>query len=297
MIRRAPRLVAVTVTIVLLALGALAGCRADVGTVIKVGSQGAGTLGVRLAIDPAVQQLLEREQAGGVDVLFKEFLGTVPAGWTAQQGKGPDGMRWVSATRPFADLSQLARLVAAGPASVAPGGTVTTQVAGPGTGAVGAAGAPTPDGPATNGGGLAALGLTGVDVRQQTGLVWITTTFYGHVEGKAMADRIAGEGLTDLDPAALDGVVHIEERVSLPGYARESNAQTREDGALVWRFGPGESGDLRAESIAPRWVVAGPVLGVLVLLLVLGVVVLVRWRAARRRARRARERRRQIRFE
>jgi hypothetical protein len=254
---------AVAVTFFLLVIGALAGCRADVGTEIKVGTRGAGTLGVRLAVDSAVQQLLEQQQAGGVDVLFKEFLDGTPAGWTSQQGKGSDGMRWVSAGRPFADLSQLAQMKAAAP----------------------------------DGRGLATLGLTGVDVRQRQGLFWTTTTFRGHVEGKAMADRIAGEGLPDLDPAALDGVVHIEERVSLPGFTRHSNAQAREGGALVWRFDPGQSGDLRAESLAPRWVIVGPLLGVLMLVLVLGVVGLVRLRSSRRRARRARERRRQIRFE
>ena len=259
-------LVTLVVAVAALLLGALSGCRADVGSQLQVGSDGAGTIGVRLSVDREVQGLLEEQAPGGVDTLFDEFLAAVPAGWAAEQGSGADGVRWVSARRPFADLAQLEQLVATAPAFA--------------------------------GGGPAALGLTGIEVRQHTGLFWITTNFRGRVQSETLAARIADEGLTDLDPSALEGVVHIEERVSLPGYARSHNAQAREGGALVWRFDPGGSGDLLAESIAPRWVVVGPGLGVLGLLLVpVGTVGLVRWRSARRRSRRARERRRQVRLE
>ena len=286
--------VGIAVVLLVLGLAALAGCSADVGTVIRIGPRGAGTLGIRLAIDPAVQQLLEQQQAGGVDALFKEFLAAVPAGWTAQQGKDPDGTRWVSAGRPFADLAQLEQLAASVPVTPASASEATRQPAA-GDGAAAATGSSSGGGRAGSG-GLAALGLTGVKIQQQTGLFWIKTVFRGHVEGKTMASRIAGEGMTDLDAAALDRVVHIEERVSLPGYTRHDNAQAREGGTLVWRFAPSASGDLRAESIAPRWAIAGPALGVVVLLLGVGVFALARWRRTRRRARRARERRRQIRF-
>lgn len=234
--RRAP---VVLVLALVLMIVALAGCKIQIALDTKVGADGSGSIGVRLAADKEIQDLMAKQATEGD--LFAEFKKQIPADWQTDSGTDADGTKWVSASKSFQDTAELDALLA---------------------------------GQAQGGLGGALAGDT-FSITQSRSLFSVTTTFDAVWDaGKALADAQAG--ITDtVTPDQLAGIFLVENRLTLPGIIRDNNATEVQGNTLIWRPSLQGATPLHARSVAVRWDVVGVLIAVGALLVVVVVVVAV----------------------
>lgn len=226
---------------------ALAGCKIQIALDTKVEANGSGTVGVRLAADKEIQDLMA-QQAGQQGDLFAEFKKQIPKDWVVDSGTDADGTKWVSASKGFKDTAELDALLA---------------------------------GQAQGGLGGALAGDT-FSVKQSSSLFAVTTTFDATWNaGKALAE--AQKGISDAIPIdSLSSVFQVENRLTLPGAIRDNNATEVQGNTLVWRPPLKGATALHARSVAVRWGIMGAFIaaGALVVsaAVIIGVLALTRGR-------------------
>jgi hypothetical protein len=230
-------------------IATLAGCKIQVALDTKVKADGSGTIGVRLAADKEIQDLMT-QQAGQQGDLFGEFQKQIPKDWQTDSGTDADGTKWVSASKSFEDTAQLDTLLA---------------------------------GQAQGGLGGALAGDT-FSVKQSSGLFTVTTTFDATWDaGKALAD--AQKGISDTLPLDMvSSVFQVENRLTLPGTIKDNNATEVQGNTLIWRPALQGATALHAQSVAVRWGIVGAFIaaGALLIVVVVVAVVLVLTRGRRR---------------
>ncbi len=211
--RRAP--VALVLALVVMIV-VLAGCKIQIALDTKVSADGSGSIGVRLAADKEIQDLMAQQATEGD--LFAEFTKQIPADWQTDSGTDADGTKWVSASKSFQDTAELDALLA---------------------------------GQAQGGLGGALAGDT-FSITQSRGLFSVTTTFDATWDaGKALAD--AETGITDtVTPDMLSSVFLVENRLTLPGIIKDNNATEVEGNTLIWQPPLQGATQLHARSVAVR---------------------------------------------
>lgn len=228
---------------------ALAGCKIQLALDTKVEADGSGALGVRLAADKEIQDLIAQE-AGQQGDLFGEFKKQIPKDWQVDSGTDADSTKWFSASKRFKDTAELDALLS----RQAQGGL---------------------------GGALAGDTFS---VKQSSSLFTITTTFDATWDaGKALAD--AQKGISDtVSVDMLSSVFQVENRLTLPGTIKGNNATEVQGNTLIWRPALQGATVLHAESVAVRWGIAGAFIaaGALLIVVVVVVVVLLLTRGRRR---------------
>ncbi len=228
---------------------ALAGCKIQMALDTEVGADGSGTVGVRLAADQEIQDLMAR-QAGQQGDLFGEFKKQIPKDWQVDSGTDADGTTWASASKGFKDTTELDALLT---------------------------------GQAQGGLGGALAGDT-FSVKQSSNLFAVTTTFAATWDaGKALAD--AQQGISDtVSPDMLSSVFQVENRLTLPGTIKENNATEVQGNTLIWRPSLQGATTLHARSVAVRWGIVGAFIaaGALLISVVVVLAVLALTRGRRR---------------
>jgi hypothetical protein len=96
---------ALLLVVAALALG-LGGCTIQMALDTTVEADGSGTVGVRLAADKEIQDLMA-QQAGQQGDLFGEFEKQVPKDWRVEKGTETNGTKWVKASKAFKDPAEL----------------------------------------------------------------------------------------------------------------------------------------------------------------------------------------------
>lgn len=230
-------------------IAALAGCKIQMALDTKVGADGSGIVGVRLAADKEIQDLMA-QQAGQQGDLFGEFKKQIPKDWQVDSGTDADGTKWVSASKKFTDTAELDTLLT---------------------------------GQAQGGLGGALAGDT-FSVKQSSSLFAVTTTFDATWDaGKALAD--AQKGISDnVSLDMLSSVFQVENRLTLPGTIKDNNATEVQGNTLIWRPPLKGATALHARSVAVRWGAAGAFIaaGALLISVVVVVAVLALTRGRRR---------------
>lgn len=235
--RRVPPLLILALAAMIVAL---AGCKIQLALNTKVAVDGSGTIGVRLAADKEIQNLMA-QQSGQQGDLFGEFKKQIPKDWQTDSGTDADGTTWVSASKKVKNTAELTTLL-------------TRQAQG--------------------GLGGALVGDT-FSVKQSRSLFTVTTRFDATWDaGKAFAD--AQKSLPDsVSPDMLSSVFQVENRLTLPGSIKNNNATEVEGNTLIWRPSLQGVTALHAESVAVRWGVAGAFIAAGAFLIVVVVVVAV----------------------
>lgn len=226
---------------------ALAGCTIQMALDTAVEADGSGTVGVRLAADKEIQDLMA-QQAGQQGDLFGEFEKQVPKDWRVEKGTETNGTKWVKASKAFKDPAEL-DVVLSGQADGGLGGALAGDT---------------------------------FSVKQSRGLFRVTTTFDATWDaGKALAE--AQKGISDnvsLDMVA--SVFQVENRLTLPGTIKDNNATEVQGRTLVWRPSLKTATKLHARSVAIRWGVVGAFVAagavVIAIVVVVAVLVIVRRR-------------------
>lgn len=223
-----------------------AGCKIEMSLDTAIEADGSGTVGVRLAADKEMRDLIA-QQAGDESDLFGEFQSGVPAGWESSTDTDADGTRWVKATRSFTDPAQLQGFLAEG----------TDQAQGPAD----------------------SIGAQNFSLTQERTFFWVKTEFSADWDPTAAMAEVSQEAPPGTDLASLGSIFQVENRVTLPGSIGENNADEVDGKTLIWR--PLVSGvtQMQASSVAYRLpAIAGVGLAVAVLLgiLVWGLLLVVR---------------------
>jgi hypothetical protein len=133
-----------------------------------------------------------------------------------EQGTDPEGTRWLTVSRSFSNGAEIEQAAA------------------------------DEEGP------VRTLGLRDVSLSQEDTLFRRTTAF------RAVADpgeALAGLDLSRRDEAQqlLSSVLQIENRLTLPGRVKQTNADRREAGVLIWAVSPDHTTEMVASSVAYRW--------------------------------------------
>lgn len=231
-----------------LALG-LGGCTIQMALDTTVEADGSGTVGVRLAADKEIQDLMA-QQAGQQGDLFGEFEKQVPKDWRVEKGTETNGTKWVKASKAFKDPAELDAVLSGRQAEGGLGGALAGDT---------------------------------FSVKQSRGLFRVTTTFDATWDaGKAVTE--AQKGLSDnvsLDMVA--SVFQVENRLTLPGTIKDNNATEVKGRTLVWRPSLKEATKLHARSVAIRWGMVGVFVAAGAVLIAIVVVVAVLLIVRRRR--------------
>jgi hypothetical protein len=238
---RGQLVVAVALTL-LGALTLLAGCKIDMALDTIVEPDGSGSVGVRLAADKEIQDLIA-QQGGGEGDLFADFESGVPEGWESNSGTDPDGTRWVTASRAFSDLSEIQTFLEEGG----------------------------DQGPAES------VGAREFSLTQESGFLSVKTVFSASWN---MQDALAGTGENTppgVTPDALASIFVVQNRLTLPGSIKDNNADEVQGNTLIWRPSLSDTTKMNATSVAYKWPVIAGIAAVIVLLVgaVVAVVVLV----------------------
>ena len=208
----------------------VAGCKIEMALDTSIDAGGSGTIGVRLAADKEIQDLIA-SQGGAQGDLFGEFEGSVPEGWASDSGTDADGTSWVTASRAFSDPSEITAFLEEGQ-----------------------------DGPA------ASIGAQAFSLTQDKGLLSVRTVFSGTWDMQSALAATGDQVPEGMDPSALSSIFEVQNRLTLPGSIKENNADEIDGNTLIWR--PSVSGvtEMSAVSVAYRWPVVGGIAGVVVLL-------------------------------
>lgn len=228
--------------LVVIAAWVAGGCSIQVALNTVVHGDGSADVRMRLAADRQIQSLLDQQLGRSADQIFADVVSGVPLGWQTEQGTDDDGTRWVVVSRAFADLAEVDQAVG------------------------------DEDGPVRN------LGLREVSITQADDFFRQRTSF------RALADPAEALAQLDLPQRAeaqqlLGAVLQVENRLTLPGHVSRTNADEREDGAMVWTLAVDRPTEMVAASVAYRWgriVVVGLAALVALIGVVLGVLVLRR---------------------
>lgn len=238
----------VTLALTLLALLVLlTGCKIEMALDTVVKADGSGTIGIRLAADKEIQDLIA-QQGGGEGDIFGEFESGVPEGWESDNGTDPDGTRWVTASRSFADPAEIKSFLEEGGAQ----------------------------GPAES------VGAREFSLTQESGLLSVKTVFSASWD---MQEALAGTGENapaGMTPDALSSIFVVQNRLTLPGSIQDNNADEVNGNTLVWKPSLSGTTQMNATSVAYKWPVIGGIAAVVVLLLA-AIVALVVLSARRRR--------------
>ncbi len=233
----------IAASILTLVLVAAAGCKIEMSLDTVIEADGSGTVGVRLAADKEMRDLIA-QQAGGEGDLFGEFESGVPEGWESNSDTDADGTRWVKATRSFADPSELQAFLAEG-----------------------ADGA---QGPAET------IGAQNFSLTQERTFFWVKTEFSADWDPDSAMAEMSAEAPPGTDPASIASIFQVENRLTLPGSIGDNNADEVDGKTLIWR--PLVSGvtQMTASSVTYRLpAIAGIGVVVAVLLGVIGWGVLL----------------------
>jgi hypothetical protein len=225
------------VLLLVLTLFLTAGCTIEMALDTVVEVDGSGSVGVRLAADKEMLDLLGSQ--GGSNDLFQEFENNVPEGWEADSGTDPDGTKWVSARRLFDDPSELASLFEMG-----------------------------------SGGPAESLGVNEFNLTQDKGLFSVTTDFKAAWDMESLMSSSGEELPAGVDLGAVSSVFDVQNRLTLPGSIKDNNADEVDGNTLIWRPTLAGTAELYATSVAYRWPVILGIVGGASLLIV-GIIVLV----------------------
>ncbi len=217
----------------------MTGCKIEMALDTVVEPDGSGTLGVRLAADKEIQDLIT-QQGGGEGDLFADFESGVPEGWESENGTDPDGTRWVTASRSFADPEEIQSFLTEGGEQ----------------------------GPAES------LGAQEFSLTQESGVLSVKTVFTASWD---MEGALAGTGENvpaGLTPDTLSSIFVVQNRLTLPGSIQDNNADEVSGNTLIWRPSLSGTTQMNATSVAYKWPVIGGIAAVIVLI-VAAVVALV----------------------
>ncbi len=228
----------------------MAGCKIQVALDTKIENNGSGALGIRLAADKEIQDLIA-SQGGGAD-LFGEFEKQVPKDWKVQQGADSDGTKWVTATKSFANPQELDSLLK-----------------GQSEGSLGQA-----------------FAGDQFSVKQSKGFLSTTTTFDAVWDASKALSGAGQELPAGVSMDMVGSLFQIENRVTMPGSIKEQDATEVQGKTLIWRPSLSGTTKMHAKSVALRWGIVGPIIGagalVVAIIVVIGVLLVLR---GRRRAR------------
>ncbi|GAB4244360.1 MAG: hypothetical protein Kow00122_00760 [Thermoleophilia bacterium] len=213
----------------------VSGCTIELGLDTTIGKDGSGTVGVRLAADKEIQDLM-RQQGGARQDFFGDFAKRMPPGWKVEQGTDPNGTRWAAATATFADPAELEGILAQ-----------------------------------LRGGPSNALAAQKFDLSQDRGVFSTTTRFAAEWDMSKALSGLGERVPSDLNPQLLLSVLRVQNRLTLPGSLQDHNATAVEGRTLVWTPAPSGVTRMYARSVVYDWgtIAFAAALGVLV---VFGVV-------------------------
>lgn len=244
--RRGTRLGLSIVVLLVFLLPLVAGCKIQMALDTTIGSDGSGKVGVRLAADKEIQDLMT-SQGGGEGDLFADFESSVPEGWDSDSGTDPDGTRWITASRSFDDPSEIKSFLEEGG-----------------------------DGPAES------VGATEFSLTQEKGLLSVKTVFSATWDVKSALEATGDQTPEGMDPSALSSIFEVQNRLTLPGSIKDNNADEVDGNTLIWRPSFSGSTQMSAVSIAYRRPIVGGIAAVVVVLIAAVVIIILLSRRGRR---------------
>ena len=182
-----------------------------------------------------------------VDDLFDTILGQIPGDWQVERGTDSSGTRWISLTRPFADLEELTQIMSEGTISkIAP--------------------------------------MDEFYITQDDGFFGTKTVFSTSLDpDKIMSET--QEGSSSLPADLLEKVLAIQYRLTLPGEIGDNNADTRDGNTLTWNVGFSGKTDMYAESTVTSWgAIIGVIVGAIVVAALIALAVILILRRRRRKS-------------
>jgi hypothetical protein len=233
----AARLLVATLLVFLVVL--TAGCKIEMALDTIVELDGSGSVGVRLAADKEILDLMG-SQGGSID-LFDQFEEGVPEGWEADSGTDADGTKWVTARRLFDDPSELDSLFQMG-----------------------------------SGGPAESMGVSEFSLTQEKSLFSVTTDFKAAWDMESLMSSSGEELPAGVDLGAVSSIFEVQNRLTLPGSIKDNNADEVDGSTLIWRPTLAGTAELYATSVAYRWpLILGIFGGVSLVVLVLLVVIVL----------------------
>lgn len=234
------------IVLLVLLLPLVAGCKIQMSLDTNIGSDGSGTVGVRLAADKEIQDLMA-SQGGGEGDLFGDFADSVPEGWDSDSGTDADGTRWVTASRSFDDPSEIKSFLEEGA-----------------------------NGPAES------VGATEFSLTQETGLLSVKTVFSATWDMESALAATGDQAPEGMDPSALSSIFEVQNRLTLPGSIKDNNADEVDGNTLIWRPSFSGSTQMSAVSVAYRWPIVGGIAAIAVVLIAALVIIVLLSRRGRR---------------
>ncbi|MHB9149085.1 MAG: hypothetical protein ACYC33_03200 [Thermoleophilia bacterium] len=244
--RRSTRQGRFVVVLLVLLLPLVAGCKIQMALDTNIGSDGSGKVGVRLAADKEIQDLMA-SQGGAEGDLFSDFEGSVPEGWDSDSGTDADGTRWVTASRSFDDPSEIKSFLEEGA-----------------------------NGPAES------VGATEFSLTQEKGLLSVKTVFSATWDMESALAATGDQAPEGMDPSALSSIFEVQNRLTLPGSIKDNNADEVDGNTLIWRPSFSGSTQMSAVSVAYRWPIVGGIAAVAVVLIAAVVIIVLLSRRGRR---------------
>ena len=247
----------------------LTGCNVQAGVDTNVNADGSGTVGIRLAADKELQDVLSAVadgvggQAGGIlgilgdlggltgalptsaDDLFNLIVGQIPGDWTAERGTDSSGARWLSLTRSFSSPEELQQILS---------GRFLSAV----------------------------ISTDQFSLTQDRGFFTTKTQFAATADAGSLTSR--AQSAAGLAGSVLGEVLTVQNRVTLPGTIKDNNADEVSGNTLVWNVGTSGAKEMHASSTIYNWgaIIGIAVLGVVVVAaLTVAVILIVRRRRRR----------------
>jgi len=272
--RTALAIPAALLIVVLAGLMFLTGCNVQAGVDTNVNADGSGTVGIRLAADEELQDVLSGVANGVVggttgailgilgdlgglagdlggtlptsaDDLFNLIVGQIPGDWTAERGTDSSGNRWLSLTRAFSSPEELQQILS---------GRFLTSV----------------------------IATDQFSLTQDRGFFATKTEFSATADAGSLTSR--AQSAAEFTQSVLGEVLTVENRVTLPGTIKDNNADEVSGNTLVWNVGTSGSKEMYASSVIYNGgAIAGiAILGVVVLAALIVALVLILRRRGRK---------------
>jgi hypothetical protein len=223
---------AAVLLLVVLAAIVLGGCQMQVGLDTKVQADGSGTFGFRFAVDKELLDLMSQQGASSDD-LFGELQKSLPTDWKTEQGTDPNGTKWVTVSAAFKNPEDLKKVLA-----------------GAGSG--------------TN------IDLNSFTLTQKKGFFSTKTEYALKLDMSSALSNMGslGGGLgQQLTPSIISSVLQFENRVTLPGSIKATNADKVEGSTAIWTPQLTGAVEMTATSESVRW-------GIVVIFIVIGVILI-----------------------
>ncbi len=252
--------------VVLAGLVLLTGCNVQAGVDTNVNADGSGTVGIRLAADEELQDLLSGVadgvggQAGAImgilgdlgglsgglpasaDDLFNLIVGQIPGDWTAERGTDSSGARWLSLTTSFSSPEELQQILS---------GEFLSAV----------------------------IATDQFSLTQDQGFFTTETRFSATADAGSVTSR--AQSAAGFTQSVLGEVLTVENRVTLPGTIKDNNADEVQGNTLVWNVGTSGSTEMYAGSTVYHWgaIVGTTVVGVVIVAaLTVAAILIIRRR-------------------